>query len=61
MADAPKVITAAEFDKMTPDERAACVAEGLVTNWEDVPADFRDRLVATAKRLAAERGINATQ
>ncbi|MGI8662931.1 MAG: hypothetical protein ACR2LQ_06935 [Acidimicrobiales bacterium] len=61
MADAPKVITAAEFDEMTPDERAACVAEGLVTNWDDVPADFRDRLVATAKRLVAERGISATQ
>lgn len=61
MADADRVITAAEFDKMTPNERAACFADGIVTDWEQVPEEFRERVVATAKRLAAEREPGTTR
>lgn len=61
MADEPRVITAAEFDEMTPNERAECVRDGLVTDWDDVPTEFRERVVATAKRLAAERGVDPVQ
>ncbi|MGI8683940.1 MAG: hypothetical protein ACR2MO_02355 [Acidimicrobiales bacterium] len=59
MSDAPRVISAAAFDEMTPDERAAAVAEGVVTSWSDVPSAFRDRIVETAKRLATDSDIAA--
>lgn len=55
MADADRVITAEEFDKMTPNERAAAVRAGIVTDWNEVPSEFRERVIATAKRIAAER------
>lgn len=61
MADEPRVITAAEFDKMTPNERAACFAEGIVTDWDQVPEEFREQVVATAKRLAVERETGTTR
>ena len=61
MAKEPRVITAAEFDEMTPNERAACIAEGIVTDWDQVPAEFREQVVATARRLAAERETGATR
>ena len=61
VADEPRVITAAEFDRMTPNERAACFAEGIVTDWEQVPDGFRERVEATAKRLATERETGTTQ
>jgi hypothetical protein len=55
MADADRVITAEEFDKMTPNERAAAVRAGIVTDWNEVPPEFRERVITTAKRIAAER------
>lgn len=61
MADEPRLISAAEFDAMTPDERAACFAEGIVTDWDQVPEEFRERVVATAKRLEADRETGTTQ
>lgn len=61
MADADRVITAAEFDQMTPNERAACIDEGIVTDWDQVPAEFRERIVATARRLAAERETDTSR
>ena len=61
MAEPRRVITAAEFDKMTPNERAACFAEGIVTNWDEVPEEFRERVVATAKRLEEDRESGTTR
>ncbi|MGH9179890.1 MAG: hypothetical protein ACRD0N_15245 [Acidimicrobiales bacterium] len=54
MADVPRVVTAADFDEMTPDERASAVAEGVVTDWSEVPSGFRDRIVDTARRLSTD-------
>lgn len=48
-------ITAAELDAMTPDQRHAAVSERIVTDLDEVPPAFRDRVIATAERLAAER------
>lgn len=61
MADADRVISAEELDKMTPNERAACFEESIVTDWDQVPEKFRERVVATAKRLAAERDSGTTR
>jgi hypothetical protein len=54
VAEAPRLITAAEMDRMTPDERAAAVNERIVTDWDDVAEAFRQKVIATAHRLADE-------
>jgi len=51
----PEPITAAELDAMTPDQRHAAVSERIVTDLDELPSEFRDRVIATAERLAAER------
>ena len=55
------MITAEEFDKMTPNERAATVRDGIVTDLSELPAEFRERLIATAKRIALERGLTTNE
>lgn len=55
MADeARRLITAAEMDEMTPDQRAAVIDERIVTDWDEVPEGFRHKVIATAQRLADE-------
>ena len=54
MATPRKIITAAEMDKMTPQERADAVDAGIVRSWDDVTPEFRDRVFARAKQLADE-------
>ena len=49
------LLTASELDAMSPDERAAAVADRLVTDLEELPDEFRQRVVSTGARLAAER------
>jgi diadenosine tetraphosphate (Ap4A) HIT family hydrolase len=55
VVEVPRLITAAELDEMTPDERAAAFGERIVTDFDDLPDDFRRKVFATAKRLAAQR------
>lgn len=50
-----RLITVSELDAMTPNERAATVAAHIVTDLGELPASFRDRVVATGHRLTAER------
>lgn len=50
-----RLITVTELDAMTPNERAATVAAHIVTDLAELPASFRDRVVATGHRLTAER------
>ncbi len=40
---------------MSPDERAAAVNDRVVTDLDELPPEFRDRVVATGRRLAVER------
>jgi hypothetical protein len=54
MADARKPLTAAELDVLSPDQRAAAVRDGLVTDLDDVPDEFRRRVINTGRRLADE-------
>lgn len=53
MADR-EVITADDLDRMTPDQRAAAVRASIVTDWDQVPAEFRARVEATAATLAGQ-------
>jgi len=55
VADDPKFLTAADLDAMTPDERAAAFERRLITDFDSLPDEFRDRIVATAARLGKER------
>ena len=52
MAEARKLLTAAELDQMTPDQRAAAFRERLVTDLDELSAEFRQRVEETARRLA---------
>ena len=45
---------------MSPNERAAVFADHIVMDLEELPEGFRERVVATGKRLASERNQAAT-
>ena len=53
------MITADEMDKMTPNQRAAAVVAGTITDLETLPPAFRERVERKAQewndRLSAER------
>lgn len=49
------MLTAADLDAMSPDQRAAAVADSVVTGLDALPAEFRQRVLDTATRLATER------
>ena len=51
MAERRRLITAADMDRMSPQERADAIDASLVTNWEDVPEPFRSEVLATAHEL----------
>lgn len=55
MADEPELITAAQLDAMTPNERMAAFDQRIVTDLDELPEAFRNRVVATADRLGRER------
>ena len=50
-----KVITAADMDAMTPQERADAVDSATVHNWDDIDPDFREEILATARQLGTQR------
>jgi hypothetical protein len=52
MAESRKLHTAAELDQMTPDQRAAAFREHVVTDLDELPANFRQRVEETARRLS---------
>jgi len=54
VAEAPRLISAEEFDAMSPDERARVVREHIVSDFDQVPERFRRRVEATAARLAEQ-------
>ncbi len=61
MADSPRLITAEELDAMSPDERARVVREHIVTDFDQLPDDFRQRVEATAGRLAEQLRRTTTE
>jgi hypothetical protein len=54
VAKVPRLITAAELDDMTPDQRAIAFNERIVTDLDDLPDDFRQEVIDTAHRLTAQ-------
>lgn len=54
MGDPQKIVTAADMDRMSPQERADTADAGTVTGWDDVNPDFRDEVCETALRLGAQ-------
>jgi hypothetical protein len=46
------VITPDEMDQMTPDERAAAVRAGTVLSLDELPEEFRQRVVDRAHILS---------
>lgn len=53
MGDARRIVSAAEMDKMSPEDRAAAVEAGVVHDWNDVDPAFRRVVEEKAQRLAA--------
>ena len=53
--NAKTIVTAAEMDKMTPQERADAVDASIVRSWDDVPEPFRTEVLATARKLGQQR------
>ena len=54
MAEARKLLTAAELDRMTPDQRSAAFRERLVTDLEGAPGRLPPAVEETARRLAVQ-------
>ena len=50
-----EIITAADLEKMSPQERADTVTASRVKSWDDVPEPFRSEVLAEAKRLGEQR------
>jgi hypothetical protein len=61
VAETSRLIPAAELDQMTPDQRAALFAERTVTDLDDLPEDFRRKVIATAERLAGQIDTHSTR
>ncbi len=61
MVNKPRVLTAEELDAMTPDERAQAFNERIVTNLDELPAEFRDRVIETGQRLTNRRDTSNSE
>jgi len=49
------VVTAAEMDKLSPQQRADAVAAATAHSWDEVPEPFRSEVLATARTLGEQR------
>ena len=47
-----KFISAADMDRMTPNERADAVNASICHTWDEVPEPFRSKVLARAQELA---------
>ena len=56
---ADRVVTAAELDKMSPQERADLIRSKTVRDWADVSGELRAKVNETAKRLGEQRRARA--
>jgi hypothetical protein len=59
MAEPLEIITAAEMDKMTPQQRADVVDASIVHRWDEVDLAFRRRVEQRAAELAKTLGADA--
>ena len=54
-----KVLTAAELERMTPDERQRVLDDRVVTDLADVSPDFLARVRAKGRALLEEREVGS--
>ena len=59
MADNDRIVTAADLERMTPQERADVIDASVVTDWNDVPESFRAKIDANARHLGEQRRTRA--
>lgn len=59
MSRPQKIVTAAEMDRMTPQQRADVIDASVVRSWDDVDPDFRERVLEAARMLDAQRRNDA--
>ena len=60
--DVDRIWSAAELEVLSPDERAAVVRAGFVTNPDDIPSELIDRVRRKADaRIEATEGHEARQ
>lgn len=59
MSGEEEIVTAADLDRMTPQERLTVVDASRVRSWEEVPEPFRSEVEATARRLGEQRRARA--
>jgi hypothetical protein len=59
MAKPVKIITAAEMDRMTPQERADAIDASIIRDLNDVSESFRAEIMETAKILGEQRRARA--
>jgi len=52
VAEEHDVVSAAQFDGMSPEERAEAVRRSLIHTWDDLEPSFRARVEARARTLA---------
>ncbi len=53
MADSRKIVSAAEMDDMSPQDRAAAVESGVLHDWKEVEPGFRRVVEEKAQQIAA--------
>ena len=56
-----KLWTAAELERLTPDERLRVFNEGIVTDLDQLSPEFLNRVRAKGSALLVERGLVAPQ
>jgi hypothetical protein len=49
--NARRIVTAAEMDRMTPQERADAVDASIVRSWDELSPGFRSRIVRRAEEI----------
>ena len=54
-----KFISAADMDRMTPNERADAVNASICHSWDEVPEPFRTQVLETARELAQRFGYES--
>lgn len=55
MAHVRRTVTAAEMDRMSPQERGDVIEAGRAHSWDDATDAFSDEVLATASDLGALR------
>ncbi len=50
-----KLISAADMDRMSPQERTDAVEAATARSWDEIDPAFRDEVNATARQLGSQR------